>query len=339
MFGFKDEASYICLNLSTYVKSGMPIGRSLELIKNTVKDKKYKESLKRIEKKVLNGDTLSKAFEEEDKLYPDLMKDMMRIGEESGNLEVVLEKCARNILAEKEIKNKIAKSLRYPVSLLIGLIIMIFCYVTYILPQFSDIYELSEVEGSKVTNLLNNYIKFVEENQNVEVIVFCYFLCILISLYLLFKVISLEKILENIELYRMYYEIRILFLINMILNSGISLNNALSVFEESLSDIKLRKYIKSINEELTKGSTLSNSIGKINVISHVSKGFLITGEESGLFSKNVEELLNIREKDFDRVLNKTVGKIEPAMFIILGFVISAMMLLILIPTFEGMKYV
>ena len=137
----------------------------------------------------------------------------------------------------------------------------------------------------------------------------------------------------------MYYEIRILFLISMILNSGISLNNALSVFGESLSDVKLRKYIKSINEELIKGTTLSSSIGKINVISHVSKGFLITGEESGLFSKNIEELLKIREKDFDRALNKTVGKIEPAMFIILGFVISAMMLLVLVPTFEGMKYV
>ena len=130
MFGFKDEASYICLNLSTYVKSGMPVGRSLDLIKNTVKDKKYKESLKRIEKKVLNGEALSKAFKEEGKLYPDLMKDMMRIGEESGNLEEVLEKCARNILAEKEIKNKIIKILRYPISLLIGLIIMIFGYVT-----------------------------------------------------------------------------------------------------------------------------------------------------------------------------------------------------------------
>ncbi|HAT4282475.1 TPA: type II secretion system F family protein [Clostridium perfringens] len=339
MFGFKDEASYICLNLSTYVKSGMPIGRSLELIKNTVKDKKYKESLKRIEKKVLNGKALSKAFKEEGNLYPDLMKDMIRIGEESGNLEEVLEKCAKNILAEKEIKNKIIKSLRYPVSLLIGLIIMIFCYITYILPQFIDMYELREDYGSKVMTLLNSYINFVEENPNVEVIVFCYFLCALISIYLLFKVLSFEKILEKIEIYRMYYEIRILFLINMILNSGISLNNALSVFEESLSDVKLRKYIKSINEELIKGATLSSSIGKVNVISHVSKGFLITGEESGLFTKNIEELLKIREKDFDRVLNKTVGKIEPAMFIILGFVISAMMLLVLIPTFEGMKYV
>ena len=333
MFGFKDEASYICLNLSTYVKSGMSIGRSLDLIKNTVKDKKYKESLKRIERKVLNGEALSKAFKEEGNLYPDLMKDM------SGNLEEVLEKCARNILAEKEIKNKIIKSLRYPVSLLIGLIIMIFGYVTYILPQFVDMYELREIEGSKIMTLLNNYINFVEENPNVEVIVFCYFSCALISLYLLFKVIPSEKILEKIEVYRMYYEIRILFLINMILNSGISLNNSLSVFGESLSDVKLRKYIKSINEELIKGTTLSSSIGKINVISHVSKGFLITGEESGLFSKNIEELLKIREKDFDRALNKTVGKIEPAMFIILGFVISAMMLLVLVPTFEGMKYV
>ena len=77
MFGFKDEASYICLNLSTYVKSGMPIGRSLDLIKNTVKDKKYKESLKRIEKKVLNGEALSKAFKEEGKLYPDLRHEIL----------------------------------------------------------------------------------------------------------------------------------------------------------------------------------------------------------------------------------------------------------------------
>lgn len=339
MFGFKDDASYICLNLSTYVKSGMPIGRSLELIKGTVRDKKYKESVERVEKKVLKGESLSKAFKEERNLYPDTMVDMIKIGEESGNLEDVLEKCAKNILAEKEVKNKIIKSLRYPVSLLIGLILMIFCYATYILPQFFDMYDLGHKETSKLISVLNSYIKFVEDNPNVEIIAFCYFLCILIVLYLIFKIINFEKILEKIEVYRMYYEIRILFLINMIITSGISLTNALSIFGENLSNKKLREYVKKINEQLLKGETLSNSIGSINVISHISKGFLITGEESGLFNKNIEELLKIREKDFDRTLNKAVGKIEPVMFIVLGFVISAMMLLVLIPTFEGMKYV
>lgn len=339
MFGFKDDASYICLNLSTYVKSGMPIGRSLELIKGTVRDKKYKESVERVEKKVLKGESLSKAFKEERNLYPDTMVDMIKIGEESGNLEDVLEKCAKNILAEKEVKNKIIKSLRYPVSLLIGLILMIFCYATYILPQFFDMYDLGHKETSKLISALNSYIKFVEDNPNVEIIAFCYFLCILIVLYLIFKIINFEKILEKVEVYRMYYEIRILFLINMIITSGISLTNALSIFGENLSNKKLREYVKKINEQLLRGETLSNSIGSINVISHISKGFLITGEESGLFNKNIEELLKIREKDFDRTLNKVVGKIEPVMFIVLGFVISAMMLLVLIPTFEGMKYV
>ncbi|ELC8441735.1 type II secretion system F family protein [Clostridium perfringens] len=339
MFGFKDDASYICLNLSTYVKSGMPIGRSLELIKGTVRDKKYKESIERVEKKVLKGESLSKAFKEERNLYPDTMVDMIKIGEESGNLEDVLEKCAKNILAEKEVKNKVIKSLRYPVSLLIGLILMIFCYATYILPQFFDMYDLGHKETSKLISVLNSYIGFVEDNPNVEIIAFCYFLCMLIVGYLIFKIINFEKILEKIEVYRMYYEIRILFLINMIITSGISLTNALSIFGENLSNKKLREYVKKINEQLLKGETLSNSIGSINVISHISKGFLITGEESGLFNKNIEELLKIREKDFDRTLNKVVGKIEPAMFIVLGFVISAMMLLVLIPTFEGMKYV
>lgn len=339
MFGFKDDASYICLNLSTYVKSGMPIGRSLELIKGTVRDKKYKESIERVEKKVLKGESLSKAFKEERNLYPDIMVDMIKIGEESGNLEEVLEKCAKNILAEKEVENKVIKSLRYPVSLLIGLLLMIFCYATYILPQFVDMYDLGDKETSKLISVLNSYIRFIEDNHNVEVIAFCYFLCILIAGYLIFKIINFEKMLEKVEIYRMYYEIRILFLINMIITSGISLTNALSIFGENLSNKKLREYVRKINEELLKGETLSNSIGSINVISHISKVFLITGEESGLFNKNIEELLKIREKDFDRTLNKTVGKIEPAMFIVLGFVISAMMLLVLIPTFEGMKYV
>lgn len=339
MFRVKDDASYICLNLSTYVKSGMPIGRSLELIKGTVRDKKYKESIERVERKVLKGESLSKSFKEERNLYPGIMIDMIKIGEESGNLEGVLEKCANNILAEKEIKNKVVKSLRYPVSLLIGLIFMIFCYATYILPQFVDMYDLGDKETSKFVSLLNTYIGFVEDNPNIEVIAFCYLICILIGIYLIFKIINFEKIVERVEVYKMYYEIRTLFLINMIITSGISLTNALSIFEENLNDKKLRRYIKKINEELIKGETLSNSIGSISVISNISKGFLITGEESGLFNKNIEELLKIREKDFDRTLNKTVGKIEPAMFIVLGFVIAAMMLLVLLPTFEGMKYV
>lgn len=200
-------------------------------------------------------------------------------------------------------------------------------------------YDLGDKETSNLISVLNSYIRFIEDNHNVEVIAFCYFLCILIAGYLIFKIINFEKMLEKVEIYRMYYEIRILFLINMIITSGISLTNALSIFGENLSNKKLREYVRKINEELLKGETLSNSIGSINVISHISKGFLITGEESGLFNKNIEELLKIREKDFDRTLNKTVGKIEPAMFIVLGFVISAMMLLVLIPTFEGMKYV
>ena len=62
---------------------------------------------------------------------------------------------------------------------------MIFCYVTYILPQFVDMYELREIDGSKIMTLLNSYINFVEENPNVEVIVFCYFSCALISLYII----------------------------------------------------------------------------------------------------------------------------------------------------------
>lgn len=339
MLGVKDEACYICLNLSTYIKSGIPISRALQLIKGTIKNRDYRKSLERIEEKVVRGENMSEAFKCEGKLYPSIMVDMIKIGEESGNLESVLEKCSKNIMKEREIKNKVMKMLKYPLGLLGGLIVMIFCYGTYILPQFVDMYDLDKGEGAALITLINSYVTFVEENENVEFIAFSYLICFFITIYLVVNFIDLEKILLKFEAYRMYYEIRILFLINMIMESGVSLTNTLGIFSETLSDKSVKKYINYINDELIKGETLSDSIGNIDVISDISKGFLVTGEESGMFNKNIKELLKIREGDFDRSLNKLVSIIEPVMFSIIGIVLSIMMLLVLIPTFEGMKYV
>lgn len=339
MLGVKDEACYICLNLSTYIKSGIPISRALQLIKGTIKNRDYRKSLERIEEKVVRGENMSEAFKCEGKLYPSIMVDMIKIGEESGNLESVLEKCSKNIMKEREIKNKVMKMLKYPLGLLGGLIVMIFCYGTYILPQFVDMYDLDKGEGAALITLINSYVTFVEENENVEFIAFSYLICFFITIYLVVNFIDLEKILLKFEAYRMYYEIRILFLINMIMESGVSLTNTLGIFSETLSDKSVKKYINYINDELIKGERLSDSIGNIDVISDISKGFLVTGEESGMFNKNIKELLKIREGDFDRSLNKLVSIIEPVMFSIIGIVLSIMMLLVLIPTFEGMKYV
>lgn len=337
MFKGEKEALYICINLSTYIKSGIPLSRALSLIRETLKNKKFKESLLKIEKRVSRGESLSKAFSG-DTLYPSLMRDMIKIGEESGELDKTLEKCAENMIAEIEVKNKIKKALTYPLFLFVMLIVMIFVYLTYILPQFIELYDLNEIEGSKILSIINEYILFLDKNYNAEFIIFTYFLCFLIFLYLCFKLLNFKGLLEKVNIYKMYYEIRILFIINMILNSGVSLNRALGIFENNLSDFQLRNYIKIINRDLVNGKTLSESVGNIPVISKVSKGFLVTGEESGLFNENLKVLLNIREKDFESLLNSFINKMEPIIFLLLGGVITIMMLLILIPTFEGMKY-
>lgn len=337
MFKGEKEALYICINLSTYIKSGIPLSRALSLIRETLKNKKFKESLLKIEKRVSRGESLSKAFSG-DTLYPSLMRDMIKIGEESGELDKTLEKCAENMISEIEVKNKIKKALTYPLFLFVMLIVMIFVYLTYILPQFIELYDLNEIEGSKILSIINEYILFLDKNYNAEFIIFTYFLCFLIFLYLCFKLLNFKGLLEKVNIYKMYYEIRILFIINMILNSGVSLNRALGIFENNLSDFQLRNYIKIINRDLVNGKTLSESVGNIPVISKVSKGFLVTGEESGLFNENLKVLLNIREKDFESLLNSFINKMEPIIFLLLGGVITIMMLLILIPTFEGMKY-
>ena len=186
----KKEACYICMNLSTYVKSGITLSKALELIKETTNDKKYKEAIGRIEDKVLRGENLSEAFKEEKELFPSLMIDMIKLGEESGNLEVVLEKCSKTLMAEKEIEDKVLKSIRYPVFLFIGLVMIIFFYGTYVLPQFVDMFDLKEKQDNFIMKILNNYINFIEENPNIEMIAFCYLVCFLLFIILVSKFLN-----------------------------------------------------------------------------------------------------------------------------------------------------
>ncbi|MPQ44633.1 hypothetical protein GBZ86_12870, partial [Clostridium tarantellae] len=157
---------FITTTLSTYTKSGIPLIKSLELIKVSIYNSEYKNSLDKIIQNLKNGEILSEAMKKEGNLYPNLLIDMLKIGEESGRLDEVLLKVATHFSRRNDMANNIKKIMIYPIFLIISIVIVSMFYLLYILPSFEQLYKDLEVNSSVIISKIINYIDFINYNDN-----------------------------------------------------------------------------------------------------------------------------------------------------------------------------
>lgn len=329
----------ISYNLNTYIGAGIPLLKSLNLVEKSLKNKRYKISLRNLIESVNKGKSLSEALKEEKKLYPDIFSDMIRIGEESGSLEKVLSKLSEHFKRDYELKKNIKKSCSYPGLLIFIALLGIIFYLIFILPSFNDLFKNIEVSNNKILNILIDYIDFSENNPYAIIIVLSYFTIIFLILMMIFIYIKEKNILMNISLIKLYYESNIIFILQLIISSGIPILSSFYILRDNLTNKFLKNSIDSIINKLKCGESLSEAISTVNVISQVSHNFIFSGEEAGKLESNIELLSFMLEKDLKDKIAYLLKFIEPALIGLVTILVIFMFLLVFLPIQEFMNYV
>lgn len=328
-----------CSNLNSYISSGIPIKKALSLVKISLKNKTYKESIDRIINSINEGKTLSQSIKDEGDIYDDILGDLISIGEESGNLELVLNKLSNHYMRQKEFFNKLMKISIYPIFLTFVMAFIIIFYLLIILPSFKSLYDDLEGEPSKFLNIIIDYLNFIENVKYSRFIVLIYGVISLILVGVVLNFIKKSKFIKNNRYSRLYYENNLIFIIELIVTSGIPLSKALDSLSYSLKSIYLKERITLLKESINTGNTLSESLKRLDCMSDITISFIFSGEESGRLEENIKMLSNILEKDFDEKINMVTKFLEPVIVMFLGGMVVVMMGLIFIPVYECIKYV
>lgn len=329
----------ISYNLNTYIGAGIPLLKALNLVENSLKNKRYKISLGNLVESINRGKSLSEALKEEKKLYPDIFSDMIKIGEESGSLEKVLSKLSEHFKRNCEIRKNIIKLCSYPVLLIfIALLGMIF-YLIFILPNFNELFKSIEGSNNKFLNVIINYIDFIENNPYATIIILSYFAIFSLVLLMIFMYTKEKNILMNISLVKLYYESNIIFILQLIISSGIPILSSLYILRDTLTNKFLKNSINSMIDKLKSGESLSEAISTVNVISQISHNFIFSGEEAGKLESNIELLSFMLEKNLKDKITYSLKFIEPVLIGIVTMLVMFMFLLVFIPMQEFMNYV
>lgn len=269
--------------------------------------------------------------------YSTFVTSKMKFAEDYGSIEDMLLEIENYLRIKKEQKEKVIKTLRYPLILTIALITLIMVFNLLVIPQFENIYTSSNIKMDIQTILLIKIIYYTPKIISIIVI-----LSIIVLVYMIYIKKYRKNIFLNTLMYipkirvyaRLYYSYKFTLELSLFLMSGFSLKTALEVIIEENYDYYLTYFSKKIMRDLDKGLSFEEAIASIKFFDKSVEKFVIHGINNGLIDRELKLFSELMLDTFLTSLDKMLRKFQPVLFAILAFVIIGLYMVILMPIFN-----
>ena len=329
----KENKIYFIKRLYELIDHGYMLEDSLEflLIQYEVAD----DEIKKIKEKLSNGSKLSDILGYLG--YSQLIVSKIKFAEDYGRIEDMLLEVETYLKIKKIQQEKVIKTLRYPLFLILTLICLIMVFNVLVIPQFENIYTSSNIKMDLQTIILIKSLYYIPK------IISIIFLLILICIGYTFYTIkykpnlflkSLLYIPKVRNYSKLYFSYRFSMELSLFLMSGFSLKTALEVMVEEDYDYYLTLFSKDILNELDQGIGFEDAIGKIKYFDKSMRKFVSHGKNNGLIDKELKLFSELMLDTFLTSLDKNLKKLQPILFGILAVVIVGLYMVILLPIFN-----
>ena len=333
------EIAVFCRQLSIMVSSGLELGTAIEILKETTKTPKLKEILETTHHDLLQGIPLSESFKKYPKTFPLFFINMIKIGEVSGKLPIVLNRLADYYEKDDKVKRKVKSAFAYPIFL-IALAFLVLCIMAlYVMPIFKDVFESLNAKLPKITQVVVNVTDFIRNNFLIIVLVI---LALVVLILVLRKNKMIKFVMDKLKLEIPPFKdvnltvatSRFASGFSILLSSSMPVIDSIETMRHLLGNTYVEKQMEVTVRELQRGQGIAKSLETINVFPPMLCEMITVGEETG----NLEEVLNrvteYYENQVEYSMKKLTAAIEPVLILIIGLIVVVCLLAVFIPMLE-----
>jgi len=334
----KDVATFT-RQFAVVLEAGLPIVKSLEILAEQQKNPYFKEVLQDIKVKVETGSTLSDALAEYPKVFDDLYIQMVRSGESSGNIDIVLKRLAEYLERIISLKGKVKHAMVYPSVIIIVTIAVISIIMLFVIPKFAEIYESAGQALPLPTQILINI------SHNFGKILLALIILTAGAIIGLRYYRNTEKGRYNTDklilrlpllggLFHKAAVARMARTLSNLIGGGVPLLQALTIAGETSGNKVLSKAMEEVRINVSAGQSIADPMFYTGVFPYLLVEMVRVGELTG----NLEDMLNrvadFFEEEVDRMVNTLSTLIEPILIVILGVVVGGILVALYLPIFK-----
>ena len=334
-FTFSNEMKYKDLvffltQLSTYIKSGIPLTESLVMIENQTKDKKKKDLYKRIVYELNTGANFSEALARQGNVFPKLLINMLKTSELTGNLTESLDDMAAYYKTADSNRKQVISALTYPSVVL----------VIFIIPKFQNIFDQLGSNLPGITLFLINMSTFLQNNVIKIVLAIFAGIIIIVMLYR-----HVKKFRYCVQWVAMHIPVIKDVLIDnevvmftktfsSLIRHDVFITDSIEMLGKITNNEIYKDIIKEAVTNLSAGAGLSPAFENKWAFPRIAYEMLVTGEKTGRLGVMMENVANYYEEEQKNLIQRLKSLIEPIMIIVLAFIVGVILLAIFIPMFS-----
>lgn len=322
----------------TLVRAGLPILKSLDLLAERLTDPKLGKYIRAVRDDVKTGSSLSDAFAKQ-RVFPAIYVTSIMAGEKSGSLAEVLERFITYQRLALAVRKKVLLSLMYP-SILISLVIILIVFlVTYVVPNFAQLYNSMSAELPAITQIL---IAVGTTARNYVLLGFGALVLLILAFRWWSRGEKAQETLDRIkirtpalgEIWTKYQVAQLSRVLSTLLMGGIPLVQSLETAGQSLGSSLLRKAMEKTRKSVKEGQSLSASLKATGIFPALSIDMMEVGESTGALPAMLNSVAEFYEDDVQTKMQATLSLIEPAIMIFMGIFVAFVLVALYLPIFS-----
>jgi type IV pilus assembly protein PilC len=332
------ELTFFCRKLGTMFSSGMNILDCIDIIAKTSDSPKVRKLYLGVYEKINTGKPLSDALRTYPNDFPVMVTNMIQSGEESGKLDLILNKLEKYYTQQNKIQAKIKIATVYP-KILGGLsVFVVILLFTFVLPQMIN--SLGTENLPLITKIMMGISNFLTGNWLLLLILtITGFFGIRYAMTFESVQYQYDKMLLNIpmvgKLLKKIYSARLASSLALLYSSGVSVINSLQLSMGIIGNKYIEKHFPNVIEKVSTGDTIAKSIFELDVFDPLLPNMIQVGELTGSLDKVLSSTSNYYDDETETTIQQLLGILEPAMLIFLAFVIGAIVISVIVPIFSS----
>jgi type II secretion system protein F len=334
-----EEISIMTRQLATLLGAGIPLVQALDSLVAQTRNSVLKKVIAQIKGSVNEGNTLTTALGEHPKLFSSIFVNMVRAGEASGALDIVLERLADFGEKQEVLKGRFQAALIYPTFMaLIGSAIL-FILITYIVPNITQVFNEMDRALPLPTLFLIALSEFLKS----------YWWAVLILLVLFvsglryfisrpvgrrfwdlvkLKIFILGPVLQKVILARFSSTL------GSLLESGVGLMTSMQIVRTLVNNVHVSQVIDQAMEQIQKGQSMTTALSESEWFPPMFVQMIAVGEQSGSLEIMLDKVAKAYEREVETAIMGMTSLIEPLMIACMGLAVGFIVLSILLPIFE-----
>lgn len=329
---------------ATLTKAGISVLRSLATLSRQMKTWRFKKMIWDMKEDVEGGMPLNVCFKRNDDVFGMLYANLIKVGEESGRLYMVLERLSSLLSRDMVLRRRVVSALTYPaiISLVAGGVVLFL--LLFVIPQFANLFTQFNQELPYLTQIVIDLSNFIGNN---VLNLLAGAVAAGVALYQINQSVSGRRFFDWLKLkFPVFGGLIQKYLIAMyarnlstLFESGINIISAMKISNEAIDNVVIREHLEGVVMEVEGGVPIARAMARMDLMPELSTQMIEVGEESGNLDEMLEKVAEFYEDEINFLIDQITALVEPAFIVVIGTIVGFIVLAMYLPIFRMAKVV